>query len=178
MRVSAYGGRSASLMTLLVAGFGSAGFTHSAFGQADPAIIEELQQEIMALEARVAALEEGAGAGEGSTISGSIVRLDCSAGVGVCNEVPLEGALVAVQGTEVIAVTNVQGFYQLTGVPRGVWTVAVTAPASAISSSSSLEGCVVWGIEPNVETSGDPAEIVMLDPMRPAFVNSCIDFSP
>ncbi len=176
MKVSAYGGRSGGLMVLLVAGFGSTGFTHSAFGQTQQEIIEALQQEIMALEARVAALEDGAEGG--STISGSIVRLDCSAGVGVCNEVPLEGALVAVQGTEVIAVTDAQGFYQLTGVPRGVWTVAVTAPASAITSSSSLEGCVVWGIEPNVETGGDPAEIVMLDPMRPAFVNSCIDFSP
>jgi hypothetical protein len=189
MKVSASREWSAGLMALLMAGFGSTCFTHSAFGQTEQgpeplspadvvAEIEALKQEVAALEDRIAALEEASGEGLGSTIAGSIVRLDCSAGLGACIEVPLAGALVGVQGTSVIGETDAQGIYQLTGVPQGVWTIAVTAPASAISSSSNVAECVVWGIEPNVETAGDPAEIVTLDPMRPALVTGCTDSFP
>lgn len=42
--------------------------------------------------------------------------------------VPTDGAVVAIQGTQIAGVTQVDGSFQLTGVPNGFWTVAGTYP--------------------------------------------------
>jgi hypothetical protein len=109
----------------------------------------------------------------GSTVAGTVVTFVCTGPIPVtdCTVVPLEGALVAIQGTNIAAASDAAGFYELQGVPGGFWTVAVLVPSPVQPG-----GCLSWAIVPNVAVSGDPLEIVGLLPIRPqSSGSSCSD---
>jgi hypothetical protein len=124
---------------------------------------------------RIVALEEsckraetslhwtGAGVGEGLG-SGIIGRVVVVVGIGgTLTEAPVEGALVAVQGTNIMAITDSSGSYALESVPRGIFTLAATIPGTAIGHPQ----CPVkYGIFPNVLTTGDLAEVLVLPDLR------------